>query len=140
MHFVTQFNAHYINLSKMSLIALFSPFHIHFGLSQISIIKSSVEPMIANKVLCAMKVFFPFNITSRVSTACGVWRLIHAEAAGNLAHAYTTEPFSEMTQVVESRYSLFSCTLFTKALRETEPTVRRVGIRWLFKFEHRARL
>lgn len=139
--FDAQFNTHYMDLCKISLIMLFSPFHIHFGFHQISMINSSVKPMIANKFLCTVKVFFPFWYC--FTWFHSVWCLAFA-AAGNLTHTYSIEPFPQMMQAIESRYvtlySLFSCTLFTKALRETEPTVRRVGIRRLFKFEHRARL
>lgn len=49
-----------------NLLLFWEPSNIH---------KNSVKPMIANEVLCEVKIFFPFDITSRGSTACGVWHL-----------------------------------------------------------------
>lgn len=50
-------------------------FILIFGVLQISGIKISFKPMIANKVLRASEVFFPSDVSPRGSTACGLWHL-----------------------------------------------------------------
>ena len=73
LQFDSQLNTYCIDLSKPALLCSPPPFT--FGIHQISIIKNSVKLMIANEVLCLVKVYSPFDITSRGVTACGEWHL-----------------------------------------------------------------
>lgn len=69
---------HRLTLIKLILVNQPHPVlldNLHLFWEPSNIHKTSVKPMIANEVLCEVKVFFPFDITSRGSTACGVWHL-----------------------------------------------------------------